>query len=134
MGPFAAADVQVATRNNQSVPRPLYIQMDTHHAYLTRSGQAQVELELSDPPASLQLLHPYVEIEDRSGSEPDRVTRQFINAIFKLAEMHPARPSMLASAEAKNLGDPDPILLTPIRWLFLARAPVSATPPRCSNR
>ena len=61
--------------------------MNTHHAYLPRRGQVQVELELGDTPASLLLLHPDVEIEARSGSELDRVALQFLNAICLLAEL-----------------------------------------------
>ena len=88
MGPLAAADVQVASRNNQGVPWPSYIQMNTHYANLPRRGQVQVELELGDSPASLLLLHPDVEIQARSRSEMDRVALQLLNATCLLAELN----------------------------------------------
>src|SRR6266567_4649367 len=62
--------------------------MNTHHANLPLSRQVQVELELSNPPARLLLLHADVEIEARSRSELDRVTLHFLNAVGPLRKLN----------------------------------------------
>src|ERR1017187_3290210 len=69
--------------------------MNTHHVYLPRRGQVQVELELGHSPAGLPLLYPDVEIEARSRSELDRVALQFPKTIRLLSELNRLLREML---------------------------------------
>jgi hypothetical protein len=69
--------------------------MNANHVHMPLTRQVQMELELSDSPAGLLPLHPDVEIEARSGSEPDRVALQFLNAICLLAQSNRLLREML---------------------------------------